>query len=161
VRKYLNVMRALRPSRATGKTCTTENERERVNEGGLDPSRACEAEDKAFGVEKNINDVIPNKSSTTLKPDIIDQSDSGIQARATSMTSSNHSQRTLRDDVVPDCLPKFCCRCFNQEKALQRSKVYKAVIFSRAKVLGVVEHRYFDAFVLFIIFISSVSLVSR
>jgi hypothetical protein len=149
VKKYLNVMRALHASRTNDETCATENEREHENEDGLEPDRS-------------MNNAIANRSSTTMKSDIVDQYGSRTQSRATAMTSSKHSQKTFRqrDAVVPDCFPRFCCTSVSQDKE-QRSTISKAFTLSRAKVLGVVEHRYFDAFILFIIFISSVSLVSK
>ena len=140
-------MRTFRASRTKDKTCPTKTGRECLDENGLDQSCA-------------INDVIPNRSSTTIKFDTI--GNARTQSRATTMTSSTHSQKTYqhRDVVVQDCFPRICCKCISQDDE-HRSKVSKAFIFSRAKVLSVVEHRYFDAFILFIIFISSVSLVSN
>lgn len=142
VKKSLNVMRALRAFRVAGKTCRTENVDEHA--------------------ERSTNEVITNGSSaSSTKHKIVDQSDSGTHSRGMYMTSSKHFQRTFRghDEVLPRCLPKFCCKCFDQEKK-NHSTVHKALVFSRTKVLSIVEHRYFDAFILFIIFISSVSLVS-
>ena len=142
VKKSLNVMRALRAFRLAGKTCTTENVEE--------------------DVEQNTNDVILNGSlASSSKNKIVDKSDSRTHSRSMYIPSSKHSQKTFRDhdEVLPRCLPKFFCKCFAREKKNQ-SRVHKALVVSRAKVLSIVEHRYFDAFILFIIFISSVSLVS-
>ena len=134
-------MRALRAFRVPGKACRTEN-------GDED-------------AERNSNDVISNENMPLpSKQKIVNQSDSRTSSRGMCSTSSKHSQKTFRDrdKVLPRCFPKFCYRCSEQKE--NQSMVYEAFVFSRTKVLSIVEHRYFDAFILFIIFISSVSLVS-
>ncbi|XP_028398945.1 sodium channel protein 60E-like isoform X2 [Dendronephthya gigantea] len=154
MKKYLNVMRAFRAPRVSAEH-ETKSERHTENEGGLrsDAVRECECEIARSGVEIDDNHHIPKKFSVSSRSEVVDETCSRTQSRDTWMTSSEHSPKPF----VPDCFPKFCCMCFGEEKA-RRSLAFKAFVLSRGKVLSVVKHKYFDAFILFVILISSMSL---
>ena len=136
MKRYLGVMRAFRAFRVSGKT-KTDGERTNGDSSHTDPSRSWETHVKELGVENNVSDVIP-------------------------ASLSKLSQDAFRhhDDVIPSCFPNFCCKTLKKKKD-RRSMAYNALIVCRAKVLSIVEHRYFDPFIMFVIFISSISLVSK
>ena len=155
MKKYLNVMRAFRVPRVfTEHEAKAEGDKENENDLHSDPTRACECEMARIGEEINNDHIIPNECSVTSNSEV-DQSCSRTQSCDMWMTSSGHSPKRF----VPDCFPKFGCRRFGEETK-HRSWAYKALALLRAKVLTVVEHKYFDAFILFVILISSMSLVS-
>lgn len=125
-------MQAFRMSRVTGNTCCVENDLENSKEVDVPANSG----DVATVVK--ISTDMPSKCSKTL----------------------NSGTSTVRHqvDIVPDCFPEFCSWCFARGKGSGSN--CKAISIFRGKTLSIIEHIYFDAFILVVIFISSVSLVS-
>ena len=91
----------------------------------------------------------------------------GFQARNNSIRGSRRPTMMVQGEdglpVAPDCYPPFCYNegiCCVCSSGFKTSKIRKLWTTVRTKINFFVEHKYFESFILFLIVVSSLSLVS-
>lgn len=91
----------------------------------------------------------------------------GFHARNNSIRGSRRPTIMVQGEdglpVAPDCYPGFCYNervCCVCSSGFKGSKIRKLWTTIRTKINFFVEHKYFESFILFLIVVSSLSLVS-
>ena len=122
----------------------------------------------SMDLKRSSSDV--SQSSTTLngerRESVQDSIGTGIQRNSSIRGSRRPTMMIQGEDgrpVAPDCYPAFCYKdgiCSICSPSFKGSKIRKLWTAMRTKINFFVEHKYFESFILFLIVVSSLSLVS-